>query len=113
MRVGIASFGALVAERTHRSRLSWPDRYREAAKARDYPPATFTGNLCVEPDVPKELDTIAHELNRLSDYLSSDHDLALLRSRAVRQGELLGDSSESRNRLCSLTPGANTYRAKD
>src|SRR5262249_16714135 len=43
---------------------------------------------------PKPLDTLASELCKLADCLSEDHDLAVLRERAVLQGQSLVDSSE-------------------
>ncbi|HMG34957.1 MAG TPA: CHAD domain-containing protein [Blastocatellia bacterium] len=41
----------------------------------------------LNPMWPKVLDTFSDELSRLSDYLSEDHDLSLLRDRADRSEE--------------------------
>jgi len=48
----------------------------------------------LNPLWPKMLDVLARELSRLSDYLSEDHDLALLRERALEQSKALGDVTE-------------------
>jgi CHAD domain-containing protein len=48
----------------------------------------------LNPVWPKPLDTLASELGKLANYLSEDHDLAVLRERAVQQGQMLIDSSE-------------------
>jgi len=48
----------------------------------------------INPIWPKPLDTLAGELEKLADCLSEDHDLAVLRERAIQQAETLPDSSE-------------------
>ena len=48
----------------------------------------------LNPLWPKMLDVLTRELNRLSDYLSEDHDLALLRERALEQTKAPGDLTE-------------------
>jgi len=48
----------------------------------------------LNPVWPKPLGTLANELGKLADYLSEDHDLAVLRERAVHQSQMLIDSSE-------------------
>jgi len=48
----------------------------------------------LNPIWPKPLGTLANELGKLADYLSEDHDLAVLRERAVHHGQMLIDSSE-------------------
>ena len=48
----------------------------------------------LNPLWPKMLDVLNRELNRLSDYLSEDHDLALLRERALEQAKALGDLTD-------------------
>jgi CHAD domain-containing protein len=51
--------------------------------------------VCVlNPMWPKPLDVLAHELNKLADYLSEDHDLALLSRTAIEQAQALGDPAE-------------------
>jgi CHAD domain-containing protein len=47
----------------------------------------------LNPIWPKMLDILARELNKLADYLSEDHDLSMLRDRAVAQ-TASGNSSE-------------------
>jgi hypothetical protein len=42
----------------------------------------------------KNLDTLARELGKLAEYLSEDHDLAVLKERAITHSEALVDSSE-------------------
>ena len=46
---------------------------------------------------PKPLDAFAGELSKLSGFLSEDHDLAMLRQRASKQAETLGESTEITN----------------
>lgn len=48
----------------------------------------------LNPMWPKALDVLADELNRLADYLSEDHDLAMLSRTAIEQSEALGDPAE-------------------
>ncbi len=48
----------------------------------------------LNPIWPKTLGTLSNELGKLADYLSEDHDLAVLRERAVNQAKMLIDSSE-------------------
>jgi len=48
----------------------------------------------LNPIWPKPMDTMAGELKKIADYLSEDHDLAVLRERAVHQAETLPDSSD-------------------
>lgn len=51
--------------------------------------------VCVlNPMWPKPLDVLAHELSKLADYLSEDHDLALLSRTAIEQAQSLGDPGE-------------------
>jgi CHAD domain-containing protein len=51
--------------------------------------------VCVlNPMWPKPLDALAHELGKLADYLSEDHDLALLTRTAIEQSQALGDPGE-------------------
>jgi CHAD domain-containing protein len=81
---GRAQFALVRAERTVENLHEW----RKQVKYLWY-------QICVlNPIWPNVLDAFAHELNKLADLLSEDHDLAMLRTRAVRQRELLGDSSE-------------------
>src|SRR4029453_3653631 len=48
----------------------------------------------LNPVWPKSLDTLASELGKLAEYLSEDHDLAVLKERAFTHSEALVDSSE-------------------
>lgn len=48
----------------------------------------------LNPMWPKPLDTLADELSKLADYLSEDHDLALLSRTAIEQAPALGDPAE-------------------
>jgi len=48
----------------------------------------------LNPVWPKPLGTLANELGKLADYLSEDHDLAVLRERAIYQSQMLIDTSE-------------------
>jgi CHAD domain-containing protein len=48
----------------------------------------------LNPLWPKPMDVLGRELNKLSDYLSEDHDLALLRKTAVDQADVLGKPGE-------------------
>ena len=48
----------------------------------------------LNPVWPKMLDVLAHELNKLADYLSEDHDLSMLRDRAVVHAGASGSSAE-------------------
>jgi len=48
----------------------------------------------LNPVWPKTLGTLANELGKLADYLSEDHDLAVLRERAIHQSQMLIDTSE-------------------
>jgi len=48
----------------------------------------------LNPVWPKPLGTLANELGKLADYLSEDHDLAVLRERAIHQSQMLIDTSE-------------------
>jgi len=48
----------------------------------------------LNPVWPKPLGTLANELGKLADYLSEDHDLAVLRERAINQSQMLIDTSE-------------------
>jgi len=51
--------------------------------------------VCIlNPMWPKPLDVLAHELSKLADYLSEDHDLALLSRTAIEQAQSLGDPGE-------------------
>jgi CHAD domain-containing protein len=51
--------------------------------------------VCVlNPMWPKPLDILADELSKLADYLSEDHDLALLSRTAIEQAPALGDPAE-------------------
>jgi len=51
--------------------------------------------VCIlNPMWPRPLDVLAHELSQLSDYLSEDHDLALLSRTAIEQAQALGDAAE-------------------
>src|SRR4030095_15633273 len=51
--------------------------------------------VCVlNPMWPRPLDILSDELSRLSDYLSEDHDLALLTKSVIEQAEALGDPAE-------------------
>ena len=51
--------------------------------------------VCVlNPMWPKPLDILADELSKLADYLSEDHDLALLSRTAIEQAQALGDPAE-------------------
>jgi CHAD domain-containing protein len=51
--------------------------------------------VCVlNPMWPKPLDILADELSKLADYLSEDHDLALLSRTAIEQAPALGDPGE-------------------
>jgi hypothetical protein len=51
----------------------------------------------LNPLWPKMLEVLTRELNRLSDYLSEDHDLALLKERALEQARSLGDVRDIEN----------------
>ncbi|HWC77115.1 MAG TPA: CHAD domain-containing protein, partial [Blastocatellia bacterium] len=54
--------------------------------------------VCVlNPMWPKAMDVLAEELNKLADYLSEDHDLAMLSRTAIEQAALLGDAGEVEN----------------
>jgi CHAD domain-containing protein len=48
----------------------------------------------LNPIWPKPLGVLAHELSRLADFLSEDHDLALLGKTAIEQGETLANPEE-------------------
>jgi len=48
----------------------------------------------LNPVWPKPLGTLANELGKLADYLSEDHDLAVLKERAIHQSQMLIDTSE-------------------
>jgi len=48
----------------------------------------------LNPMWPRALDALADDLNRLADYLSEDHDLAMLTTTAIDQAEALGDPAE-------------------
>ena len=51
--------------------------------------------ICVlNPMWPQPLDTLADELNKLADFLSEDHDLAMLSRTAIEQAQALGDPAE-------------------
>jgi CHAD domain-containing protein len=51
--------------------------------------------VCVlNPMWPKPLDILADELSKLADYLSEDHDLAMLSRTAIEQAPALGDPAE-------------------
>ncbi|HWN98908.1 MAG TPA: CHAD domain-containing protein [Blastocatellia bacterium] len=51
--------------------------------------------VCVlNPMWPQPLDVLADELNKLADYLSEDHDLALLSRTAIDQAQALGAPDE-------------------
>src|SRR5262249_30261002 len=79
---GRVQFGLVREERTTENLHEW----RKQVKYLWYQVSVLN------PIWPNVLDALAHELNKLADFLSEDHDLAMLRSRAVRQGELLGHS---------------------
>ena len=48
----------------------------------------------LNPVWPKPLGTLANELGKLADYLSEDHDLAVLKERAIHQSQMLIETSE-------------------
>jgi len=48
----------------------------------------------LNPVWPKPLGTLSNELGKLADYLSEDHDLAVLKERAINQSQMLIDTSE-------------------
>jgi CHAD domain-containing protein len=48
----------------------------------------------LNPIWPKMLGPLANELGKLASYLSEDHDLAILKERAIHQGQIVIDSSE-------------------
>jgi CHAD domain-containing protein len=51
--------------------------------------------VCVlNPMWPQPLDILADELNKLADFLSEDHDLAMLSRTAIEQAQALGDPAE-------------------
>ena len=51
--------------------------------------------VCIlNPMWPKPLDILAEELSKLADYLSEDHDLAMLSRSAIEQAPTLGDPAE-------------------
>jgi CHAD domain-containing protein len=51
--------------------------------------------VCIlNPMWPKPLDILADELSKLADYLSEDHDLALLSRSAIEQSQAVGDPAE-------------------
>src|SRR5262245_28935219 len=50
--------------------------------------------VVLNPVWPKPLDTLASEVGKLADYLSEDHDLAVLSERATNQAQSLAASSE-------------------
>jgi CHAD domain-containing protein len=54
--------------------------------------------VCVlNPMWPKPLDILADELSKLADFLSEDHDLAMLSRAAIEQAQTLGDPAEVEN----------------
>jgi len=54
--------------------------------------------VCIlNPMWPKPLDILAHELNKLADYLSEDHDLALLTRTSIEQASALSTPGEVEN----------------
>jgi CHAD domain-containing protein len=54
--------------------------------------------VCIlNPMWPKPLDVLARELGKLADYLSEDHDLALLSRSAIDKSQALGDPGEVEN----------------
>jgi CHAD domain-containing protein len=81
---GRASFRLTAVERTTENLHEW----RKQVKYLWYQVSVLN------PMWPKPLDVLAHELSRLSDYLSEDHDLALLGRTAVEQLQALGDPGE-------------------
>jgi len=48
----------------------------------------------LNPVWPKPVGTLSNELGKLADYLSEDHDLAILRERAIQQSQMVIDTSE-------------------
>ena len=54
--------------------------------------------VCIlNPMWPKPMDVLAHELSKLADCLSEDHDLALLTRTAIEQAEALSAPDEVEN----------------
>ena len=51
----------------------------------------------LNPMWPKPMDTLARELNKLADYLSEDHDLAMLSRTAIEQAPALAAPDEVEN----------------
>lgn len=81
---GRASFRLTRVERTTENLHEW----RKQVKYLWY-------QICVlNPMWPKPLDVLAHELSKLADYLSEDHDLALLSRTAIAQAQGLGATDE-------------------
>jgi CHAD domain-containing protein len=81
---GRAGFELARAERTTENVHEW----RKQVKYLWY-------QVCVlNPMWPKTLDILADELNKLADFLSEDHDLAMLSRTAIEQAEALGDAAE-------------------
>lgn len=81
---GRAAFILTRAERTTENLHEW----RKQVKYLWY-------QVCVlNPMWPKPLDVLAHELSKLADYLSEDHDLALLSRTAIEQAQALGGPDE-------------------
>lgn len=81
---GRASFELARVERTTENLHEW----RKQVKYLWY-------QVCVlNPIWPKPLDVLARELSKLADYLSEDHDLALLSRTAIEQAQSLGDPAE-------------------
>ena len=84
---GRASYDLARVERTTENLHEW----RKQVKYLWY-------QVCIlNPMWPKPLDVLAHELGKLADYLSEDHDLALLTRAAIEQSQALGDPGEVEN----------------
>ena len=59
--------------------------------------------VCVlNPMWPKPLDILAHELSKLADYLSEDHDLSMLTRTAIEQAPALGGDPAEVEKLILL-----------
>ena len=84
---GGASFEVALGERTTENFHEW----RKQVKYLWYQISVLN------PMWPKQLDVLAHELNKLADYLSEDHDLALLSRTAIAQSKALDDPGEIEN----------------
>jgi CHAD domain-containing protein len=61
---------------------------------------------------PDPLDALGRELNKLSDYLSEIHDLALLKMSALEEGTQLEDASEIERLVALITSRCDQLKMK-